>query len=183
GAAEPTGGDIEMDPTAAEDPTPASAKLANDNDEEANAPRTPEEAEKHTPPAPTRATTLAGAVQLIKEDKRDLALASLQALWKKTPQSAYIPFLLGNLYYDQRWWSVAMDHYSAAIKKNGQYRANPTLNRNVIHMLASPKTSRKAQGFLKSVVGRSAIPYLRVAAKQDPNGTVRQGAGWLLRRM
>ena len=40
--------------------------------------------------------------QLIKAGKRDLALASLRALWKKRPQSAYIPFLLGNLYFDQR---------------------------------------------------------------------------------
>jgi TolA-binding protein len=175
--------DIEMDPATAEDPAPASVKPSSDADEAVNAPRTPEEAEKHTPHGPALATTLAGAVQLIKEDKRDLALASLQALWKKTPQSAYIPFLLGNLYYDQRWWSVAMDHYGAAIKKNGRYRSNPTLNRNVIRTLASNKTARKAQGFLKGVIGRPAVPYLRVAAKQDGSAQVRRLSAWLLRSM
>jgi hypothetical protein len=97
------------------------------------------------------------------------------------PASAYIPFLLGNLYYDQNWWTVAMEHYAAAIKKNAQYRSNPTLNRNVIRMLASDKTSRKAQGFLKLTVGKPAIPYLRFAAQHDANSQVRKISGWLAR--
>ncbi|HEX2691943.1 MAG TPA: protein kinase, partial [Kofleriaceae bacterium] len=142
GAAEVgAGADIEMDPKTADDPAPASTKPSNEADEAANAPASAEEVEKHAPATPVLATTLPGAVQLIKDGKPDLALASLRALWKKTPNSAYIPFLLGNLYFDQRWWTVALDHYTAAIKKNADYRANPTLNRNVIRMLASNKTS------------------------------------------
>jgi serine/threonine-protein kinase len=182
--AQGSGADIEMDPATAEDPAPASTKPPNDDeDEAANAPKTTEEAEKHAPAAPALATNLNAAVQLIKDDKRDLALASLRALWKKSPSSSYIPFLLGNLYYDQRWWSVALDHYSAAIKKNARYRSNPTLNRNVIRMLASTKTSRKAQGFLRNLVGRPSLPYLRAAAKQDHNAQVRRYAAWLATRM
>jgi serine/threonine-protein kinase len=175
------GSDIEMDPTTAEDPAPASTKPTNDDDEEVNAPKTAEEVERHAPAAPVRATTLPGAVQLVQDGKRDLALASLRALWKKTPASAYIPFLLGNLYYDQRWWTVAMEHYAAAIKKNAQYKSNPTINRNVIRMLASNKTSRKAQGFLRFTVGRPALPYLRHAAQHDASSQVRRLAGWLTR--
>jgi serine/threonine-protein kinase len=178
-AAPGLGSDIEMDPTTAEDPAPASTKPTNDDDEEVNAPTTAEEVERHAPAAPVRATTLAGAVQLVQDGKRDLALASLRALWKKMPASAYIPFLLGNLYYDQRWWTVAMEHYAAAIKKNPQYRSNPTLNRNVIRMLASRKTSRKAQGFLRFTVGRPALPYLRHAAQHDASSQVRRLAGGL----
>jgi len=180
---EAVGADIEMDPATAEDPAPASTKPSGDAEEAANAPATTEEVEKHAAAAPVRATTLAGAVQLIKDGKRDLAITSLRALWTKAPASAYIPFLLGNLYYDQRWWSVAMDHYSAAIKKNGKYRANPTLNRNVIRMLASAKTSRKAQGFLRSSIGRPALPYVRYAAAHDANGQVRKLSGWLAKNI
>jgi hypothetical protein len=110
-------------------------------------------------------------------------MASLRELGKKIPASAYIPFLQGNLYYDQRWWTVAMDHYALAIKKNGQYRSNPTLNRNVISMLASDKTARKAQGFLKFIVGRPALPYLRYAAQRDASAQVRRASGWLLRNL
>jgi TolA-binding protein len=170
-----------MDPAIAEDPAPASTKPSSDEDEAANAPATAAEVEKHAPVAPVLATTLPGAVQFIQEGKRDLALASLRALWTKTPASAYIPFLLGNLYYDQRWWTVAMEHYTAAIKKNAQYKSNPTLNRNVIRMLASDKTSRKALGFLKFTVGKPALPYLRYAAQHDVNSQVRRLSGWLAR--
>jgi hypothetical protein len=110
-------------------------------------------------------------------------MASLQELWKKIPASAHIPFLLGNLYYDQRWWTVAMDHYALAIKKNAQYRSNPALNRNVISMLGSDKTARKAEGFLKYTVGKSALPYLRYAAQRDASAQVRRLSGWLLRTL
>jgi hypothetical protein len=177
----PPAAEIELDPATVEDPTPASTKPADAEDEAANAPKTIEEVEKRARATPVLATTLPAAVQLIKEGKRDLALASLRALWKKMPASSYVPFLLGNLYFDQSWWSVAMDHYSAAIKKNAKYRANPTLNRNVIHMLASNKTARRAQGFLKYTVGRSSLPYLRYAAQHDRNSQVRRLARWLTR--
>lgn len=184
GQGDTPGSDIEMDPTTAEDPAPTSSKPTADQDEDDNAPASADEVEKHVPtPVARLATTQAGAVQLIKEGKRDLALASLRALWKKTPSSAYLPFLLGNLYYDRRWWAVAMDHYSAAIKKNARYRANPTLNRNVIRMLASNKTSRKAQGFLKYTVGRAALPYVRYAAAHDANAQVRKLSGWLTKNI
>src|SRR5262249_12766573 len=131
------------------------------------------------------ATTLSGAIQLIKDGKHELAIASLLTLEKdkKNAASAYIPFLLGNLYYDQRWWTVAMEHYGAAIKKNAKYRANPTLNRNVIRMLASTKTSRKAQYFLKFTVGKAALPYVRYAAGHDTSSQVRRTASYLARNI
>jgi len=180
-----SGADVEENPETADDPAPASAKPAggSNDDEAANAPKTAAEAEKHAPPTQVLATTLNGAIQLIKDGKRDVALASLQALWKKTPNSSYIPFLLGNLYYDQFWWAVAMDHYTAAIKKDVNYRANPTLNRNVIHMLASNKTSRQAQAFLKYTVGKFALPYLKYAAQHDANSQVKRLSGWLVKNL
>src|SRR5262249_48349940 len=131
---EPVAGrpDIGRDPATAEAPARAWARPSPSEDEAANAPRTAAEVDRRAaerdrrvPQAPVRTTTLAGAVQLIKEGKREQALASLRELWKKTPASAYIPFLLGNLYFEQRWWSVALEHYAAAIKKNARYRSNP----------------------------------------------------------
>jgi hypothetical protein len=50
-------------------------------------------------------------------------------------------------------------------------------------MLASDKTSRKAQGFLKFTVGRSAVPYLKHAAAHDASAQVRRTSGWLLRNL
>jgi len=172
-----------MDPATADDPTPPATKPSSNDDEAANAPKTAAEVARRVPTAPVLATTLPGAVQLIKDGKRELALASLHALAGKNPTSAYIPFLLGNLYFDQRWWSVAMEHYGTAIKKNARYRSNPTINKNVILMLASNKTSRKAQGFLKYTVGRPALPYLRYAAQHDNNNQVRRLSAFLARNL
>lgn len=170
--------EIEMDPNTATNPDP-NADQQTAEDEAADAPETTEAAEARQPEAPVLATTVPAAIQLIKDGKRDLAIASLRKLWKSSPKSAYIPFLLGNLYNDKLWWSVAMDHYKAAIAKNGGYRANAVLNRNVIRMLASPKTVKKASGFLRSTIGKPAIPYLKAAAKSEPNDRVRKTAASL----
>jgi eukaryotic-like serine/threonine-protein kinase len=170
---------IEPNPATADDHAPARGSADNDDEEAANAPNTTEEAEKHAPATPAIATTVSGAIQLIKDGKRELAIASLTALSKKMPNNSTIPFLLGNLYFDQRWWAVALEHYTAAIKKNADYRANQILNHNVIRMLASNKTSRKAQGFLKYTVGKPALPYLKYAAQHDPNSQIKRLAWWL----
>jgi hypothetical protein len=174
--------EIEMDPTTAEDPDPAAAGSGvAAADEAADAPKTSEEAEQHgTAAVPQLATNLPDAIELIKAGQRDRALASLLALRRKSPSSAYIPFLLGNLYNDQRWWSVAMDNYKDAIGKNAAYRKNPTLNRNVIRMLASGKTRAKAAGMLRGTVGRACVPFLKAAAAHDPHPVVRAQAAAML---
>jgi serine/threonine-protein kinase len=177
GAEEPD--EIEMDPMAATNPDPT-ADQNEASDEADDAPETPEDVEKRVPQAPVLATTVAQAVQMIKDGKRDLALSSLHALWKKAPNSAYIPFLLGNLYNDRLWWSVAMDHYTIAIKKNGAYKGNAVLNKNVIKMLGSPKTARKAELFLRGTISRRfALPYLKWASKNEKHPNVRKAAARL----
>ena len=72
-----------------------------------------------------------------------------------------------------------MDHYKAAITKNGKYRGNAVLNRNVIKMLASPKTDKKAAAFLRNTIGKSAVGYLKIAAKTEKNDRVRKQAASL----
>jgi serine/threonine-protein kinase len=176
--------EIEVDPSKAVDLDPsAKGSGAAPQDEAADAPKTVEEVEKKQPAAtpPPQALTLHDAVELIQQGKREQALVTLRALRKKSPKSAYIPFLLGNLYYDQRWWSVAMDDYADAIRKNPQYRFNPTLNRNVIRMLGSNKTAQKATNFLRGTIGHPALPFLKWAAKNEENPLVRKTAGQLAR--
>ena len=164
-------------------PDTAAGSAAPPVDEEKDAPQTPEEVEKREPPAPAPALArnVHDAVLLIKSGKKALALASLHALYKKQPGSAYIPFLLGNLYFDKTWWSVSMDYYRTAIKKNGGYRNNAVLNRNVIRMLASTKTRQTATNFLRGVIGRPSVPYLRYAAAHEQNPIVRKQAATVAR--
>ena len=171
--------DDEADPEKAVDLDPQAGKGSAAVEEAADAPKSATEVEAKPQPA-QQATTLHDAVELIQKGQRDLALASLRSLRKKNPKSAYIPFLLGNLYYDQTWWSVAMDDYADAIKKNPQYKSNPTLNRNVIRMLASGKTQAKASNFLRSI-GHPAHAFLEYASKHEDNPIVRKKAGELAR--
>jgi serine/threonine-protein kinase len=173
-------GEIEMepDPETATNVAPKTAE-SEAEDEAPNAPITETEVEKHAPPTPMKAATIRDALVLIKEGKSELAISSLRALWKKAPKNGYIPFLLGNLYFDKRWWSIAMDHYRIAIVKNGGYRQNSTLNRNIIRMLASNKTRGKADYFLRKTIGKPAVPYLKFAAQSEKNARVRSYAAGL----
>jgi hypothetical protein len=172
-------------PTEATNPDPVGGGSAEDEDE--NAPKTQADVEQRAKPtapaAPVLATTIGGAVKLIQDGKRDLALASLQALEQKQSKNAYIAFLLGNLYFDQRWWSVAMDYYRAAIYRNGGYKFNAVLIRNVIRTLISKKTDKKAEYFLRKTIGRPAVPYLQQTARTDPNPYLRKYAGALARQI
>ena len=177
-------GDPEPAPGEATNPYPVGTDRAED--EADNAPKTPAELEKQPKPAvpaPALATTASAAVKLIQSGKRDLALASLQALEQKSPKNAYVAFLLGNLYFDQRWWSVAMEYYRAAIYRNGGYKTNTVLIRNVIAMLVSKKTAAQAEVFLKKSSGRPAIPHLQAVGRSDPNAYLRKYATALARQI
>jgi len=176
--------EIQIDPTAAADPDEVNkGSAAPPEDEAPDAPKTEEEIEKKEtpPPTPQLARTVHDAVILIQKGEKPLALASLRQLWKKQQDSAYIPFLMGNLYFDKQWWGVSLDHYRAAIRKNAGYRKNPVLNKNVIRMLASSKTRQNATNFLRGVIGSAARPYLKWAAANEKNPVVRKQAASLAR--
>ncbi len=174
--------EIEMDPEKAEDLDPAKGSADTAEDEAADAPATSEEAEQKAAPAPQLATNVHDAVNLIKAGHREEALASLRMLKARSPSSAYIPFLMGSLHFDKMWWSVAMDNYGEAIHKNAQYKANPVINRNLIKMLSSPKTRKRAQGFLRGI-GHPAAPYLKYAAAHDPNPVIKKAAAGLAKQI
>ena len=176
--------EIEIDPEKAEDLDPAKGSADTAEEEGSDAPASNAEAEQKapTPTAPQLATNVHDAVVLIKDGKRQEALASLRILQKKNPKSAYIPFLLGSLYFDQTWWSVSMDNYAQAIHINNAYKNNPVINRNLIKMLSSSKTRVRASSFIRGM-GRPALPYLRYAAAHDGNPTVKRTAGTLLKQI
>ncbi len=181
GGTEPIEIEMEPDPLTAEDlaPVDPTAVAATDEAEDA-----PTEAPVDEPAAaPVLATSVHDAVVLIKKGEKDLALQSLRALWKKQPNSGYIPFLLGNLYFDKRWWSVSMDHYRTAIAKNAGYKKNQVLQRNIIRMLGSSKTMTRAEVFLRRTVGKAALPALQRAAKSDANATVKKRAAAVAKQL
>jgi len=183
GSGDPDEIELEPDPVNADHALPESEQTENE-DEAADAPATDEEVEKQpAPPAPKRARTIHDAVVLIKQGERDLALSSLLQLKRKNPKSAYVPYLLGALYFEKRWWSVALSNYRTAIRINGGYRKNGVLIGKVVRMLASNKTAGKAAAFLRGTIGRPALTYVRFAAAKNPNPNVRKRAATLSKQI
>ena len=172
-------GEIEMAaveiPTA--DPTAEPAQIQPDDDEPA--PPEPTPAITPTPVAPAK--SIPEALAMAKRGQRTQAIEGLRILWRKSPKSGKYPYTLGNLYFDKKWWSVAMEHYTAAIKLYRGYRSNGIMIRNVIRALGDPKTRGRAWWFLKKIVGSPARPYLRAAAKSNPKPAIRSAAKALLR--
>jgi serine/threonine-protein kinase len=184
GSAVSAGSDeIEMDPEKAEDLDPAKGSAETAEDEAGDAPKSNEEAEHApAPAAPQLAANVHDAVLLIQAGKREEAIASLRMLQKKETKSAYIPFLLGSLYFDKTWWSVSMDNYAQAIHINPAYKNNGVISRNLIKMLASAKTRARASGFLRGI-GHPASNYVKYAAAHDPNPVVKKYAAGLAKQI
>jgi serine/threonine-protein kinase len=133
------------------------------------------------PPPIAPAKTVAQALAMAKKGQIEPAITGLRQQWRKAPRSAYIPYVLGNLYFDKKWWSVAIEHYDAAIKRSPAYKRNSILIKNTIRALGNSKSRGKAGWLLKKVIGAPARPYLRAAAKSDPRPAVRAAARALLR--
>ncbi|HET6613689.1 MAG TPA: protein kinase [Kofleriaceae bacterium] len=120
---------------------------------------------------------------LMRAGKREAAIAGLNKLRRQHPKSAYIPYLLGHLYFEKMWWTDGMESYRAAIHLDRSYRRRAPLIRNVIHALGSDRTRRLATRILVSDVGRTAVRYLRYAARHHDSRKVRQRAAALARRI
>jgi serine/threonine-protein kinase len=135
------------------------------------------------PPVAERADTIDEARALIKAGREEEAIAALRLVRATSKKSAYAPYLLGNLYFEKRWWTVGMEHYAEAIAKNRSYRRKAVLNRNLIRALGDRRTARDASALILRSIGRIALPFLDSAAKRDPSKTVRQRAAELSRQL
>lgn len=155
-------------------------------DPEATVPSHDATGEPSAPPPPRPSIPLAktwsGVNALIKQGQRELAISSLLMMWKKNPKDGRLPYLLGNLYFDKRWWSDGMQHYSAAIRRAPGYRGNTILIRNVVSAIGDPRTRGNATFLLTKVIGPGAKGHLRTAAKNHADLSVRKAAQSLLKR-
>jgi hypothetical protein len=141
----------------------------------------PETQPKPVPAKPV--TSVADAQALITAGKKLEAIVGLQKLWRDNPKSAYIPYLLGNLYFERLWYTQGLQAYAGAVAADHSYRARATLNHNAIRALGAAKTASRAYAFIKIGLGRSALPYLRHAATSDPAADVRARSAALVRAL
>ena len=131
-------------------------------------------------PAPPTALTMASVRDLIRQKKTGQAMAAIQVLRRKNPKSADLPYLLGDLYFERRWWSDGLAKYREAIRLAGAYRKRASVQRNAILALSDDRTYPRARALLVKDIGRAATPRLKKAAKSDPSRTVRKRASSVL---
>jgi hypothetical protein len=134
-------------------------------------------------PATARVKTVRDAEKLIREGRREDAIAGLLRLRRQQPRAAYVHYLLGTLYFSKRWWRNGLDSYRTAVRYKPAYRRYKTINNHAIRALASARTRRNATSLIVRSLAKSAVPYLRRAAKGDKNPKVRKQAAYLAKRL
>lgn len=121
--------------------------------------------------------------ELIDQGRREEAIEGLKRLRRRNPNNPYFIYLLGNLFFEKVWWGDAMELYREAIRLSPGYRKRATINRNLITALGSDKTVRQARAIITKDVGRTALPFLRRAAKRDEKPLVRKRAEMLIKKL
>jgi eukaryotic-like serine/threonine-protein kinase len=137
---------------------------------------TSESEAKIVEPPPSNAVSLATVYALIRQNKTGQAMGVIQVLRRKSPKSAELPYLLGDLYFDRHWWSDGLAKYREAIKLGPGYRKKASIQRNAIVALADDRTYPRARALLVKDIGRAATQRLKKAAKNDSSRTVRKRA-------
>jgi predicted Zn-dependent protease len=132
---------------------------------------------------PRRVRTIADVAALLKAGRAEDALKGLRRMRRRHPKNAYIPFLLGKLYFERRWWSEGIKAYRAALKLDPAYTRRRRINDDLIDALGSPKTAAEARALLVKTIGAPARPHLRRASKTHQVKEVRKQCAVLLRHI
>jgi predicted Zn-dependent protease len=144
-------------------------------------------AEVPTPPAPPAAARpirrAEDAARLIRQGRHDEALSGLLRLRRQQPKAGYVHYLIGNLYFQRRSWTNALDSYRVALRHKPAYRRYRSINANAIRALASDRTRRNATSLILRSIGKAALPFLRRAAAHDKNPKVRKRAAFLAKKL
>jgi len=167
------GSDIPADPDQAPTDQP---------DEQRDEESPPEPPPAPEPPALKPIKSIGDAIAADKAGHRDHAIAGLRELWRKNKKSGFLPFNIGNMYFEKGWWGNGIDHYRAAIANETSLKKSPLLIANAIRALRF-KTTRYKAGSLLRACGRPALSQLDRAAKHDKNSTVRKYAAMVAKQI
>ena len=121
------------------------------------------------------------AKALIKKGDSDGALAGLYKLrhGRPTPSSSKaseIATLIGDLYFEKKWWTDALREYRFAITLDSRAKRNEALLGNSVHALSERATYARARRLLLDYVGRGAAPALKRAVKSGATPQLRRRA-------
>lgn len=136
-----------------------------------------------TPQAAPTVHNLAGVRALLKHGDAEAALAALLRLRKlKQPpaRASEMARLIGNLYFDRRWWTDGLREYRFAITLDTRARQSATLIDNSVHALTERTTYPRARRLILDYIGRGAMPSLRRASRSGQPPVLRRRAQSLL---
>jgi tetratricopeptide (TPR) repeat protein len=119
------------------------------------------------------------ARQLVAAGQTPQAIQVLEQLRAEKPSDADAPYMLATIYFDQHRWSEALGAAQAAVRLNPGFRTDGDLIRGAIRSLSNDRGYERSQTFLRGL-GGGATPFLKEAARHDPNPKVRQRSAELL---
>jgi eukaryotic-like serine/threonine-protein kinase len=158
----------------------ASSRVAEPAPAPSTGPRGPASVAPSGPVAPgVEDPRIEQARQLVAAGQSPKAIELLDQLHAEKPADADAPYLLATIYFDQRRWSEGLGAAQNAVRSNPELKTDGDLIRGVIRSLASDRGYDRSQSFLKSL-GAPALPFIKEAARRDPNSRVRQRAAELL---
>ncbi|HXJ22833.1 MAG TPA: protein kinase [Polyangia bacterium] len=140
------------------------------------------------PPAPAAPSLPAPAAedprieqarQMVASGQATDAVALLDRVRAERPDDADAPYLLAMMAFDGRHWAEGLAEAQTAVRKNPSFRSDGDLIRGVIRSLVADRGYERSQSFLRGL-GPAAVPYLKEAARRDPNAKVRERAAALL---
>ncbi len=119
------------------------------------------------------------ARQLVAAGQSPKAIELLDQLHAEKPADADAPYLLATIYFDQRRWSEGLGAAQTAVRLNPELKTDGDLIRGAIRSLVSDRGYQRAQSLLRSL-GAPAMPFIKEAARRDPDPRVRQRASEIL---
>jgi hypothetical protein len=122
---------------------------------------------------------LAEARRLVARGDTNAALTVLAELRTAEPDNADVPYLQALVFLGSRRVSDGLAAAQLAVRKDPALRADPDLVKALLHALANDRGYDRTQAFLRSL-GPAAVPFIREAARQDPNPKVRDRAAEIL---
>jgi hypothetical protein len=131
------------------------------------------------PPPANEDPRIEQARQMLAANQTADAVALLERVRSEKPTDPDAPYLLAMVDFDAHRWSEGLANAQSAIRNNPSLRADGDLIRGVIRSLASDRGYERSQSFLRGL-GPGATPYLKEAARRDPNARVRERAAELL---
>jgi tetratricopeptide (TPR) repeat protein len=124
---------------------------------------------------------LAEARRLLARGDWEQARAALESLRAAAPDDPETAYLLATIDLEHHRFAEGLAAAQVAARKNPALKSDPDLVKDVIQALSSDQSAERAESFLRAA-GPPATPFIKDAARRDPNPRVRDRAAALLSR-